>query len=100
MLRLINKVESIFNLGHIYWTAGINEAIAEDGNFAQFVLKAISRHAKGDWGDIDLENWQENEFSLERNLRLFSVYQNGKHRIWIITEADRSATTVLFPEEY
>jgi hypothetical protein len=100
MLQLIDKVKPVFNLGHICWTVGINATVAEDEHFARFVLNAIARHAKGDWGDIDLEDWQENEYSLERNLRLLSVYKNGKYRIWIITESDRSVTTVLYPNEY
>lgn len=65
------------------------------------ILSAIGRHASGDWGDLCDEDRQENEFSLPRYLRLLSAYhdRNGT-KFWIITEADRSATTVLLPEDY
>ena len=55
----------------------------------------------GDWGDVCEEDRKENEFSLENHLRLFSVYHLGDGtKIWIITEADRSVTTILLPSEY
>jgi hypothetical protein len=65
------------------------------------VYAALGRHARGDWGDCCPEDRQENEFSLSRHLRLLSVYhdRNGT-KFWIITEADRSATTILLPEDY
>lgn len=65
------------------------------------VLRAIERHHSGDWGDVDEADREENEFSLAEGLRLFSVYHatNGM-KFWIITEADRSVTTVLLPEDY
>lgn len=65
------------------------------------VLNALGRHSRGDWGDCCPDDWKENEFSLPRNLRLFSVYHDRSGtKFWIITEADRSATTVLLPEDY
>lgn len=64
-------------------------------------LTALSRHVRGDWGDICEEDRQENELSLKKGFRLLSVYYgaNGT-KFWIITEADRSMTTVLLPEDY
>ena len=54
-----------------------------------------------DWGEVSEEDAQENELSLEQGFRLLSNYQTGKgQQLWIITEADRSATTVLLPSEY
>lgn len=65
------------------------------------VWAALDRHAVGDWGDCCSEDWQENEFSLDKYLRLFSVYRSAAGvKFWVITEADRSATTVLLPDEY
>ena len=65
------------------------------------MLSALQRHLTGDWGDMDEHDREENEFSLTRALRLFSVYHSAKGvKFWIITEADRSATTVLLPEDY
>lgn len=65
------------------------------------VHAAMSRHVTGDWGDVDEHDRNENEFALGKHLRLFSVYhdQNGT-KFWIITEADRSVTTILLPDEY
>ena len=65
------------------------------------VDKAMSRHAAGDWGDCSPEDAEENELSLSQQWRLFSVYHDRTgQKFWIITEADRSATTVLLPEDY
>ena len=65
------------------------------------VTHALARHAAGDWGDVCKEDAKENEFSLEHGYRLLSVYHaRDGTKFWIITEADRSATTVLLPEDY
>ena len=62
---------------------------------------ALGRHAAGDWGDVDDHDRRENELSLEKGFRLLSVYKDRNDvKFWIITEADRSATTVLLPEDY
>jgi hypothetical protein len=63
--------------------------------------RRLARHAVGDWGDVSAEAAAENDFSVGRPLRILSAYvaENGT-RFWVITEADRSATTVLLPEEY
>jgi len=65
------------------------------------ILAALARHATGDWGDVDEDDRNENELSLREGFRLFSVYRTaGSLKFWIITEADRSVTTALFPEDY
>ncbi len=75
--------------------------MAENTAFAKFVVESLVRHATGDWGNLSAEDKEENDLSLKQGLRLFSAYENeGLPKIWIITEADRSATTVLFPDEY
>lgn len=65
------------------------------------VMKALSRFARGDWGDMDEEDKKSNDWALKNGGRLFGAYhdQNGT-KFWIITEADRSVTTVLLPEDY
>ncbi len=62
---------------------------------------AINRHLSGDWGDVCQSDWQLNEDALKKGDRLMSVYhtQDGE-KFWIITESDRSATTVLLPSDY
>ena len=84
--------------GQIVATPGALQAFAEA---AETPLPYLGRHLRGDWGDVDEHDRGENELSLAHGLRLLSAYtlQNGT-RLWIITEADRSATTFLLPEEY
>ena len=64
------------------------------------VQQGLSRHASGDWGEICPEDASINEDALKHEDRLMSVYGQGGKRFWIITEADRSVTTVLMPEDY
>lgn len=62
---------------------------------------AFNRHARGDWGDVCTADWRQNDWALRNGERLLSVYHAvSGTKFWIITEADRSATTVLLPEEY
>ncbi len=90
-----------FKLGQVVWTAGVNDKVAEDAEFSKFVLGSLARHATGDWGDMSEDDKKENEYSMGKHLRLMSSYENRPlPNIWIITEADRSMTTVLFPTEY
>ena len=90
-----------FPLGRLVMTCGVNDRIADGTAFAGFVVRSLKRHAGGDWGDLCDEDKKENEFALNKRLRLFSAYEaDGLPKIWIITEADRSVTTVLFPDEY
>jgi hypothetical protein len=89
-----------FPLGRVVWTRGVNDLVAVDSSFAKFVMDSLKRHANCDWGDLSDEDKRENDFSLDKELRLLSAYKLGIFHIWILTEADRSATTILFPEEY
>ena len=67
----------------------------------EYYLDYLERHVTGDWSEMDKEDQKENRYSVDKYLRIFSAYtlSNGV-KIWIITEADRSATTILLPEEY
>jgi len=90
-----------FKMGHMVMTRGVNDLVAGNEAFAKFVAQSLASHPRGDWGDLSEEDRQENELSLKQGFRLFSAYETeGLPKIWIITEADRSATTVLFPDEY
>jgi hypothetical protein len=64
------------------------------------VQQGLSRHASGDWGDVPPEDARSNAAALEHGDRLLSSYGEGEKRFWIITESDRSVTTVLMPEDY
>ena len=81
--------------------AGVSQLAGEGPDFRKFVVGSLARHAKGDWGDLDDDDRRENELSLREAFRLLSAYgAEGLPKIGIITEADRSATTILFPDEY
>jgi len=87
-----------FPLGHIVATPGALRALEAAG---QQPAKFLDRHVSGDWGELDEEDKRENEFSVRNGLRILSAYTtHAGEKIWIITEADRSATTLLLPEEY
>jgi hypothetical protein len=64
------------------------------------VLTALRRHGQGDWGDVFPEDAIANDLALEQGGRLFSAYGLGRDRFWVITETDRSLTTVLLPDDY
>lgn len=102
IIRERTPLDTKFPKGQLLMTRGVSDRVAEDTPFAKFVMESLKRHAKGDWGDMSQEDKDENDLALrEGNLRLFSAYEHATlPKIWIITEADRSATTILFPEEY
>lgn len=88
----------LFPMGRTVVTVGAADALAEAGEHA-FTL--LSRHQRGDWGDVCEEDRRENELSLQLNFRLLSSYHTSAgEKIWIITEHDRSYTTILLPSEY
>ncbi len=92
------KPKPLFALGQIVGTPGAIEALSQAG---QEPLELLSRHVTGDWGELDQEDRAENDFSVKNDLRILSAYtlETGV-RVWLITEADRSATTILLPSEY
>ena len=84
-----------FALGRVLATPG---ALA---TFDQpFLSACLQRHTEGDWGDLEAEDRESNEEGLHAEERLFSVYKQGDRALWIVTEADRAATTLLLPSEY
>jgi hypothetical protein len=79
-------------------TPGALAALERNG---QTPFAFLARHQTGDWGDLDAEDRRENERSMQCGFRLLSAYMLADGtRIWVITEADRSSTTLLLPEEY
>lgn len=87
----------LFPLGTVVATPGVIEHFKLHQINAQ---EFIDRHQCGDWSTLQLEDSRENEFSLQQNFRILSYYEIAGERVWIITEADRSSTTLLFPSEY
>lgn len=87
-----------FALGQTFITPGAQEALEISG---ETPIQFLRRHVSTDWGELSEEDVRENELSLREGFRLLSAYQTAKgQKIWIITEADRSATTILLPSEY
>jgi hypothetical protein len=88
--------ESKFPLGEVVITRN-----AADALHAEDVKICLGRHANGDWGDLCEEDQHSNEIALKQDLRLFSVYcDRASVKFYIITEHDRSVTTILLPEDY
>jgi hypothetical protein len=87
-----------FHLGGVVATPGALAALQEAD---EEPLRFLARHVTGDWGELDEHDRRENEFSVEHGLRILSAYTlSTGTRIWVITEADRSVTTLLLPSEY
>src|SRR5713101_2525432 len=87
-----------FALGQTFITPGAEEALMIAG---QTAIEFLRRHMSCDFGELTENDQQENELALKQGFRLLSNYRTGKgQQLWIITEADRSATTVLTPAEY
>jgi hypothetical protein len=84
-----------FPLGQLVITANASLRLATEE-----VMTALRRHASGDWGDLPPEDTLANADALKQGGRLFSAYGQAASRFWVITEADRSVTTVLLPEDY
>ncbi len=87
-----------FSLGLVVATPGALRALDQANHSAFEFLK---RHQAGDWGEVCEEDKRENEFSVRNGFRILSAYRTRTEvKIWVITEADRSVTTLLLPHEY
>ncbi len=104
------EVEARFSLGELYATAGALEALEEARQEtkdwkrepAETPAELFTRHECGDWGDLSQADKKENELSVKEGFRILSAYKlkaTGE-KLWVITEADRSKTTILRPDEH
>lgn len=91
-----------FELGRVVVTQEIHHTMSTDADFATFVHESLGRYATLDWGDTCADDRLTNDRAVEEGERVLAVYNySDKSRtIWIITEWDRSVTTILFPHEY
>ncbi len=89
---------ALFPLGRLVATPGAIELLRSAGE--DLLPALLERHRSGDWGDVPPEDARENEFSLSHGFRIVSSYRVAGERVWVITERDRSATTLLLPSEY
>lgn len=94
----IRRKPPLFSLGQIVATPAVLTHLEKHGINAQEYLE---RHVRGEWGDVCKADVAENAFAVKNGMRILSAYTTqGHEKIWIITEADRSVTTLLFPSEY
>ena len=98
MMVNVEAVKQFFSLGQVVATPGALETLEEAGTDPQ---EFLMRHQGGDWGDLSDEDKKENELSLKEGFRILSAYRlDSGEKLWVITEADRSVTTLLRPSEY
>ena len=89
---------TLFKMGKLVATSG---AIAFCDKHSINIISLVRRHLRGDWGDLDAEDKASNDEAVQtEDARILSMYQFRQGKIWIITEADRSSTCVLLPDEY
>jgi len=87
----------LFRLGHVVCTpAALEFCTAQNID----MIKLIRRHAAGDFGDLSVSDAEANVQALQHDLRVFSSYVFAGEKVWVITEADRTSTCVLLPEDY
>jgi hypothetical protein len=103
-------VSRLFSLGVVVATPGALDLLAQ---YPEAAASILSRHQAGDWGEVDEHDRRENELSVREGFRILSVYQldraladaageppDPRARLWVLTEADRSSTSLLLPSEY
>jgi hypothetical protein len=84
-------------LGRVVATPGALSLLGKSGGHP---FDLLARHETGDWGELCTFDRRQNEIALRDGYRVLSSYETTAGRVWIITEADRSVTTILLPEEY
>jgi hypothetical protein len=93
-----NRLVPKFSLGRVVATPGALRALKEAN---QNAFEFLERHQVGDWGELCEEDRRENDFSLRNGFRILSSYRTRNNvKLWVITEADRSSTCLLLPQEY
>jgi hypothetical protein len=97
-LEKLNEKQILFPLGKVFLTIGARQALEESN---QNAFEFLARHQVGEWGLVCKDDANENELSVKEGFRIMSVYKTIlDEKIWVITESDRSSTTILKPEEY
>lgn len=110
MMTLMGVMKNMFSgervmkeIGQLCMTRGVSDLAVEDEEFAYHVDLSLARYLCGDWGDTCDEDKEQNDDAVVNGERILAEYRHPEHpdwRIWIITEWDRSVTTILFPDEY
>ena len=95
---MIQESKQLFDLGQVVATPG---AIVTFEKVDETIVSLLSRHVRGDWGNLHEEDKTTNDEAVKEGYRILSAYKlSDGTKIWIITEADRSSTCILLPEEY
>lgn len=89
-----------FELGRLVVTRTINDDIADSNQFAKDVYESIAKYTNCDWGETHEADKPLNDEAVKTGDRIVAAYETSRGKIWIITEWDRSVTTILYPEEY
>lgn len=89
-----------FELGSVYMTRGVNALCKDNQECIDTINKVFNRYIHKDWGEMSEQDKELNDEAIEIGERIFASYETKFGKIWIITEWDRSATTILLPEEY
>ena len=99
---MMKPTKQNFSLGQLVATRGVDDLMNRDLAFRAFVQLSLGKYVNCDWGDVCDEDWKQNDDSIRDGERIHASYYHieSQTKIWIITEWDRSVTTILFPEEY
>ncbi len=97
---MLAKEVGALEYGQFYVTRGIDEKMRRNLLFQAEVLKGLARYFSNDWGEVCKEDWEMNDEAAADGERILAAYPTCEGKIWIITEWDRSCTTILFPDEY
>jgi hypothetical protein len=87
-------------IGSLYLTRAVNDKIADDINFSKFILESLGKYKNKMWGELKKDDIEANNYALENGERILAKYIFKDKNIYIITEYDRSKTTILFCDEY
>ena len=88
------------NLGQLVVTREVNAKMAINTEFTKFIMNALAKYRNCNWGQTCKEDWELNDKAVINDWRVVAKYKNERFEVFIITEWDRSATTILFPNEY
>lgn len=89
----------MFDAGNVYITASVSEYMKQH-SLDHDIVRLINRHIRGDWGELPEDDKEANDLAIKQNTRILSKHKLKDEYVYIITEADRSYTTILFPHEY
>lgn len=92
----------VIELGNVVMTSGVNNLVNEEKITMQDIVKCVARHSNCDFGELNSDDVELQNYNIENNIedRVMSIYKINEIKLWIITEWDRSYTTILLPDEY